>query len=157
MPFDRASLGSTWSLVLCSLHNSTDATTTASLSTTSDSSGCPTCSTIKKSGKLSCCARGGAWFKNCGDVGDTTFDHTWAEGIQACKGFVSSRLADPSLRVIPSHPQNASQRQTNRYRAVSMANAGVQDCAECFGSPKIIVFICVLFILLHLQMLFHFS
>ena len=98
-----------------------------------------------------------AWFKNCGDGGDTTFDHTWAEGIQACKGFVSSRLADPSLRVIPSHPQNASQRQTNRYRAVSMANAGVQDCAECFGSPKIIVFICVLFILLHLQMLFHFS
>ena len=46
---------------------------------------CPKCGTVKKSGKRSCCARGGGWFKNCGDVGDTKFDHTWAEGIQACK------------------------------------------------------------------------
>ena len=46
---------------------------------------CPKCGTVKKSGKRSCCARGGGWFKNCGDVGDMKFDHTWAEGIQACK------------------------------------------------------------------------
>ena len=45
---------------------------------------CPKCNITKKSGTLSCCARGGAWFKNCGDVGDTQFDHTWAEGIEAC-------------------------------------------------------------------------
>ena len=48
-------------------------------------SACPKCSTIKKSGQRSCCFRGGAWFKNCGDVGDTRFEHTWGEGIQACK------------------------------------------------------------------------
>ena len=48
-------------------------------------SSCPKCGTTKKSGELSCCARGGAWFKNCGDVGDTKFGHTWAEGIQACE------------------------------------------------------------------------
>ena len=47
---------------------------------------CVECGTTKKSGKLSCCARGGSWFKNCGDGGDSKFDHTWAEGIQACKG-----------------------------------------------------------------------
>ena len=47
---------------------------------------CPKCGTIKESGKRSCCARGGAWFKNCGDAGDAQFDHTWAEGIQACNG-----------------------------------------------------------------------
>ena len=46
---------------------------------------CLKCGTIKASGKLSCCARGGAWFKQCGDVGDDKFDHAWAEGIQACK------------------------------------------------------------------------
>ena len=46
---------------------------------------CPKCGTIKKSGKHSCCARGGAWFKSCGDVGSTKFDHTWVEGIQTCK------------------------------------------------------------------------
>ena len=46
---------------------------------------CPKCGTTKKSTKLSCCARGGTWFKNCGDIGHPNVDHTWAEGIQACK------------------------------------------------------------------------
>ena len=45
---------------------------------------CPKCGITKKSSKRSCCARGGAWFKNCGDDSDSEFDHTWAEGIQAC-------------------------------------------------------------------------
>ena len=53
--------------------------------TTTSALRCPKCGAAKKSGKLSCCARGGAWFKNCGDVGDMKFDHTWAEGFQACK------------------------------------------------------------------------
>ena len=50
---------------------------------------CSKCVTFKKSGKksgkLSCCAPGGAWSKNCGNPGDSEFDHTWLEGIQACK------------------------------------------------------------------------
>ena len=46
---------------------------------------CTKCGSTKRTGKHSCCARGGAWFKKCGDAGDTQFDHTWAEGIQACK------------------------------------------------------------------------
>ena len=49
-------------------------------------SGCPKCGTLKKSGKRSCCAPGAAWFSNCGGSGDAKFDHTWTEGIQACKG-----------------------------------------------------------------------
>ena len=53
---------------------------------------CPKCGILKKSGKLNCCARGGAWFKNCGDVGHSNFDHTWAEGIQACKSKSVSLL-----------------------------------------------------------------
>ena len=47
---------------------------------------CSKCGSTKQSGKQSCCARGGAWFENCGDVGDTQFDHTWAEGIKVCEG-----------------------------------------------------------------------
>ena len=47
--------------------------------------GCAKCGIIKKSGKYSCCAPGGAWFKDCGDAGDTNFDHTWTDGIQTCK------------------------------------------------------------------------
>ena len=46
---------------------------------------CLKCGT-KKSGKLSCCARGGTWFQNCGDPGDSKFEHTWNEGINACRG-----------------------------------------------------------------------
>ena len=46
---------------------------------------CATC-VFTNAGKLSCCARGGSWFNNCGDAGDKKFEHTWAEGIQACKG-----------------------------------------------------------------------
>ena len=45
---------------------------------------CSKCGTVKKTGKLSCCARHGAWYENCGEPGDTDFDHTWFEGIAAC-------------------------------------------------------------------------
>ena len=48
---------------------------------------CAKCVTTNKSGRQSCCARGGAWFKNCGDAGDMKFNHTWAEGIQACESM----------------------------------------------------------------------
>ena len=56
---------------------------------------CPKCGSVKKSRERSCCARGGAWFKACGDVGDSQFDHTWADGIQACKREL---LKDQALR-----------------------------------------------------------
>ena len=46
---------------------------------------CPKCGAFKKDGKSSCCAPGGAWFKKCGD--GPRFQHTWADGIDACKGI----------------------------------------------------------------------
>ena len=46
---------------------------------------CPKCGTIKNSGQRSCCVRGGTWFKKCGNPGEAKFDHTWFDGIQACK------------------------------------------------------------------------
>ena len=46
---------------------------------------CPRCAMIKRSGKLSCCARSASWHKNCGGTGDSNFGHTWAEGLEACK------------------------------------------------------------------------
>ena len=45
---------------------------------------CPQCGAFKKSGKASCCATGGTWFKNCGGVGNRNVDHRWFEGVQAC-------------------------------------------------------------------------
>ena len=44
---------------------------------------CVKCGIIKKSGKSSCCGRGGSWFRNCGGV--AKLRHTWYEGIQSCK------------------------------------------------------------------------
>ena len=74
------------SLVSCKrAHSHTETPAMTSLSEVR-TNGCPKCGSIKKSSKLSCCAHGGAWFKNCGDAGDRQFDHTWGEGIQACKG-----------------------------------------------------------------------
>ena len=46
---------------------------------------CRTCGMTAKSGKLSCCARGGSWFGKCGATGNTKLPHTWHEGIQACE------------------------------------------------------------------------
>ena len=62
---------------------------------------CPKCGTAKKSGKLSCCARGGSWFRKCGDALEANFDHTWVEGIQACKRkFQTVRCVHCNVTVI---------------------------------------------------------
>ena len=42
---------------------------------------------------MSCCGRGGSWFKNCGGVASTKLHHTWHEGIQACKARSQSKTA----------------------------------------------------------------
>lgn len=46
---------------------------------------CQKCGIVKKSGVTSCCARGGSWFNNCGTDSDAKLDHTWYDGIMACK------------------------------------------------------------------------
>ena len=81
-------------------HISTEAPTTTGLATTSNNNRCLTCANFQKSGTRSCCARGGAWFNKCGDVGDTKFDHTWAEGFQACTDFASSVSVESPLKAM---------------------------------------------------------
>ena len=65
------------------MHSATDAATTSPSAVGSGGGVCLKCA-INKGGRRSCCARGGAWFKNCGN--SSRFDHSWAEGIQACRG-----------------------------------------------------------------------
>ena len=60
---------------------------------TTITSACPKCGTIAKSGKSSCCGRGGSWFKSCGGAGNTRLEHTWYEGINACKARAHFRIA----------------------------------------------------------------
>ena len=60
---------------------------------------CPKCGTFKRSGRVSCCAPGGAWYKNCGDVGDRNVGHSWLEGVKVCerKFYLSSMYTRWSL------------------------------------------------------------
>lgn len=53
---------------------------------------CSKCGIIRKSGKKSCCARGGSWFQICGTADSTKVEHTWVEGVQACKARVQSEV-----------------------------------------------------------------
>ena len=46
---------------------------------------CLQCGTFARSGRVSCCAPGGAWFKNCGTAGNRNADHSWFEGSEACQ------------------------------------------------------------------------
>ena len=63
-------------------------TTTVASSTdiVSSTSKCPKCTLNKQTGELSCCARGGSWYQNCGMTSDLGLPHTWFEGAAACKG-----------------------------------------------------------------------
>ena len=119
------------------------------------SSECAKCA-INKAEKSSCCARGGAWFKNCGDGGDTKFDHTWSEGIQACKGIGGSKSVKSlqgvmrevrvvSLPVNSDQSRSSTRRQVNIYRADGMFSTGNVDCDDYVELTKAVVCICVLF------------
>ena len=115
------------------------------VSSVSSSSGCRKCGASKKSGKHSCCAPGGAWFKNCGDAGDTLFDHTWSEGIQACKDVATSFSAKAPLKVTlrrvevsanppkTAQPRYATQQQTHIYLPGSMSTSATTDSKEHVG------------------------
>ena len=46
---------------------------------------CSKCGRFAKSGRVSCCAPGGEWYKNCGGASNTNVHHKWHEGIEACK------------------------------------------------------------------------
>ena len=149
------------------------------LSAASGSYVCPKCGTAKKSGVSSCCARGGSWFRSCGDARDTKFNHTWVEGIQACKGFVTLVAVESRLQAM-LHPMQgighplgtAKPRKTRNKRRIStisteylaqedtqqkanvdrigrMFSAASTDCINCVGFVKLSVCICVLFIALH--------
>ena len=53
--------------------------------TTDDEGACLRCGRFEKSGRFSCCAPGGAWYKNCGGLGNRNVDYKWFEGLETCK------------------------------------------------------------------------
>ena len=119
------------------------------------SSECPKCVT-NKAGKRSCCARGGAWFNNCGDADDKQFDHTWNQGIHVCRqASVSIEL---SLKVIRHHagvifyhvstaqPRNLTLQKT-RIRSGCTFKDDTTNLEGYFGLSIFSVFMCVLIVI----------
>ena len=72
---------------------------------------------MDKSGKMSCCGRGGSWFRNCGGSGNTKLAHTWSEGTQACKSRSQSTVVAKQKGKDSSHGADI----TNYYKAVIAA------------------------------------
>ena len=91
------------------------ATTTATTSSV-----CRTCAVIKKSSKLSCCARGGSWFGQCGAIDNTNFRHTWQEGIESCKARQPKKAIYEQQNAVP---QNSSISFDNARNIMNPKNA----------------------------------
>ena len=105
-----------YTAVFTNVHMPTQVTTTQVMATTTQpmatttqpmaktiASACAKCGISRKSGKLSYCAHGGSWYKQCGDPGDSKFYHTWDEGTQACEGKCTIFAIDTFVRCI-MHP-----------------------------------------------------
>ena len=126
----------------------TDALMGKTLSEESNSS-CSKCGIIRKTDKLSCCARGGAWFENCGDVWESQFDHTWAEGMLACKNLKSTVMLrragfiDQS-RYISITINITAQQQTNIYHFDDLRNTDDADSNGSITFVKAVVCIHIL-------------
>ena len=104
-------------------------TQTPEATTTSLSSLCSKCGTIEKSGKISCCGRGGSWFKNCGGTGKKKLHHRWYEGIQACKVRTQSKA------VVGQKSNSVQQKHTDSSQGTAMANY-----KEVIASTKMFAF-----------------
>ena len=73
---------------------------------TTASSACLTCGIVTKSGKLSCCARGGSWFGKCGAPSEKKRQYAWHEGIEACKARQSRAAIAQVQNGVRDHGNN---------------------------------------------------
>ena len=132
---------------------------TTRLSAIPSSNVCPKCGYIKKSGKLSCCAHGGAWFKNCGDVGDRKVNHTWIEGVKSCKDFLSSASVESSLQAMfhnvkvnphllnNTKSEDGEDERITMYRLSGVSYSNIDDFKGCVGLAQMLVSMSILFII----------
>merc|ERR1712048_1416360 len=59
-------------------------------------------------GKLSCCARGGSWFGDCAATANADVQHTWYEGVQACKGRQRNKAVRKQRNDVQENNSNSS-------------------------------------------------
>ena len=154
------------------MHIETPAMTRASATTTTTrtsaaaigSTKCPKCGTVRKSGKLSCCARGGAWFEKCGGAGHSNFDHTWVEGVQACTHFDSLLPIEAPVQIMLLHEKTNTQ-PTNKtlleqgfkqhadiYPTGNIFNTDTADSEDNDEVTNVVAFTSLFFIIVSVQM-----
>ena len=93
---------------------------------------CPKCGITKKFGKISCCGRGGSWVGNCGSVGYKKPDHTWYEGLQACK-------ARARFKAVIVQQVNEAQQQLNGSPDVTTTRSITAADTEDATSSRILI------------------
>ena len=84
---------------------------------------------MKQENQLSCCARGGTWFNKCGKDKEK-FEHTWKEGIKACK-IVEESLAAQEQQFVYSYDS-----ESNDVARASDSD-GVVVTSDCQGYCKL--------------------
>ena len=86
---------------------------------------CLKCGSVKKSKKMSCCARGGSWFGKCGDSGE----HTWSQGFEACRAS-SKVVMGQQLRTAPAAFDSFASKPANQT-----AEALITPIIETVNTP----------------------
>ena len=122
---------------------------------------CPRCGIVQASGKRSCCARGGTWFNKCGNADDAEFEHTWVDGVEACRGFKSVVLAKSSVQgVLRQGGFIANVKNTSQHIALMISSSGMPNEGEDAGTSstarvelvkEVAAYVCVLCLVLHSQ------
>ena len=119
---------------------------------------CPKCGVMKKLGKLSCCARGGAWFQKCGNGDDSNFNHTWIEGVRACNMSRSPLLTEGPAQVMLVHNKFTSPSVRTAWLSSPMEdydnnypNAGTVDSEGVSKLANIVEFASILLTAVYLQ------
>ena len=100
--------------------------------TTAVSSVCPKCGTMGKLGRRSCCGRDGSWFKNCGSA---KFDHTWYEGIQACKASLEQSQLDLSQPGL--NPAEQKRNHSSNYVGIIKSKVVITAALSKFMSANV--------------------
>ena len=135
------------SLTNCLIKNGTGAVPPAvTTRTPAASPKCRKCGRILKTGKFSCCARGGSWFKKCGDD-DGRFDHTWSEGVQACNTLESLVLDKERTNTVFSEENITAQQSKDTLQPnlaqdlnTDSAVAIYRDSMSCIAVSTIVLF-----------------
>jgi len=84
-----------------------------------------------KSGKVSCCGLGGAWEGKCGLVGESDFDHTWAEGIRACESNAQGVVEEAQSVQVPQKTTHFAADMDVQGKDTAHANTKCYNDVNC--------------------------